>query len=48
MSMRKDGSGAAELVDSLAKPEEVIANRSGDVLIKQTLLKADHFPGGRC
>ncbi len=26
------------------KPEDVIAHRSGDVLIKQTVLKADHFP----
>lgn len=26
------------------KPEEVIASRTGDVLIKHTVLKADHFP----
>jgi hypothetical protein len=26
-------------------PAQVVANRAGDVLIKQTLLKADHFPG---
>ena len=26
-------------------PEDVVASRSGDVLIKNTLLKADHFPG---
>ena len=26
------------------KAEDVIADRSGDVLIKQTVLKADHFP----
>ena len=26
------------------KAEQVIANRSGDVLIKHTVLKADHFP----
>ena len=29
---------------SLPSPEEVIANRGGDVLIKHTVLKADHFP----
>lgn len=29
----------------LVKAEEVIAKRKGDVLIKHTLLKADHFPG---
>jgi hypothetical protein len=46
-----DGGGAApeEPVVSLeeARPpaEEVIALRQGEVLIKQTLLKADHFPG---
>ena len=28
----------------LPSPEEVICNRSGDVLIKYTVLKADHFP----
>jgi hypothetical protein len=32
-----DGLGGPE-------PEEVIANRCGDVLIKHTVLKADHFP----
>lgn len=30
---------------SFPKAEEVILHRSGDVLIKNTLLKADHFPG---
>jgi hypothetical protein len=33
---------------SFPKSEEVIATRSGDVLIKQTLLKADHFPKYAC
>nr|ABU52970.1 hypothetical protein [Dunaliella viridis] len=27
-----------------APPEEVIASRAGEVLIKHTVLKADHFP----
>ncbi|GFR48167.1 hypothetical protein Agub_g10003 [Astrephomene gubernaculifera] len=30
--------------DVLPAPEEVIASRAGDVLIKHTTLKADHFP----
>lgn len=25
-------------------PEDVIASRAGDVLLKHTVLKADHFP----
>ncbi len=29
-------------------PDEVIATRSGDVLIKHTVLKADHFPSAFC
>ena len=33
---------ASKLV--LPTAEHVIANRSGDVLIKATVLKADHFP----
>jgi hypothetical protein len=33
---------------SFPKSEQVIATRSGDVLIKQTLLKADHFPKYVC
>lgn len=28
-------------------PEVIIASRSGDVLIKHTVLKADHFPSKR-
>lgn len=31
-------------LDTLPSPEDVIANRGGDVLIKHTTLKADHFP----
>lgn len=26
--------------------EEVVARRSGDVLLRHTILKGDHFPGG--
>jgi hypothetical protein len=26
-------------------PEEVVATRSGDVLLRHTILKSDHFPG---
>ena len=44
MTLRKDGSGGAEL-ENFPKVDEVVANRNGDVLIKNTLLKADHFPG---
>ena len=29
---------------TLPSAEEVISNRGGDVLIKHTVLKADHFP----
>ncbi len=36
-----------QALDALAKPEDVVGNRNGDVLIKHTLLKADHFPGKR-
>jgi hypothetical protein len=42
------GGGAASAEGGPAarwSPEEVVASRSGDVLIKNTLLKADHFPG---
>eukprot|EP00882_Tetradesmus_deserticola_P024636 GHRQ01026937.1.p1 GENE.GHRQ01026937.1~~GHRQ01026937.1.p1 ORF type:complete len:178 (+),score=59.55 GHRQ01026937.1:160-693(+) len=47
MALRKTGSGdATELaVAGWAKPEDVVRSRAGDVLIKNTLLKADHFPG---
>lgn len=34
-------------VQTLPPAEEVIAGRSGDVLIKHTTLKADHFPSKR-
>jgi hypothetical protein len=47
MTLRKDGSGGAEL-DNFPKVDDVVANRNGDVLIKNTLLKADHFPGKMC
>lgn len=40
----KDGPGV-ELEHSFPKAEDVVRNRRGDVLIKNTLLKADHFPG---
>ncbi|KIY98140.1 hypothetical protein MNEG_9823 [Monoraphidium neglectum] len=36
---------AANLDLSSVKPEDVIKERTGDVLLKNTLLKADHFPG---
>lgn len=42
-SAQGGGKGQRPL-ESLPTPEEVIANRSGDVLIKHTTLKADHFP----
>ena len=45
-----DGGAAPEepvvsLEEARPPAEEVIALRQGEVLIKQTLLKADHFPG---
>eukprot|EP00775_Hariotina_reticulata_P011247 gene11247-11396_t len=44
MALRKEGSG--EHSDKSFPPsEQVVASRAGDVLIKNTLLKADHFPG---
>ena len=39
------GSEVVRLDESRPPAEEVIALRQGEVLIKQTLLKADHFPG---
>jgi hypothetical protein len=50
MALRKTGSGdATELAEAgWAKPEDVVRSRAGDVLIKNTLLKADHFPGKCC
>jgi hypothetical protein len=50
MALRKTGSGdATELAEAgWAKPEDVVRSRAGDVLIKNTLLKADHFPGKSC
>eukprot|EP00879_Flechtneria_rotunda_P018628 GHRR01019549.1.p1 GENE.GHRR01019549.1~~GHRR01019549.1.p1 ORF type:complete len:942 (+),score=356.76 GHRR01019549.1:158-2983(+) len=42
MAFDKNGD---QSVQSWPKSENVIASRVGDVLIKNTLLKADHFPG---
>lgn len=43
MSLLPLNSGSADIAGITA--EEVIKGRSGSVLIKDTLLKADHFPG---
>ncbi|WIA11258.1 hypothetical protein OEZ85_011384 [Tetradesmus obliquus] len=47
MALRKTGSGDATGLAEAGWPkaEDVIRSRAGDVLIKNTLLKADHFPG---
>eukprot|EP00878_Enallax_costatus_P006221 GHUV01006524.1.p1 GENE.GHUV01006524.1~~GHUV01006524.1.p1 ORF type:complete len:1656 (+),score=579.22 GHUV01006524.1:267-5234(+) len=46
MALGKTASNGNELEQQTwPKSEIVIASRSGDVLIKSTLLKADHFPG---
>jgi hypothetical protein len=45
MSLLSLNSGSADIAGISA--EEVIQGRSGSVLIKDTLLKADHFPGAR-
>lgn len=46
MALGKTDSTGNELEQQTwPKSETVIASRSGDVLIKSTLLKADHFPG---
>ncbi len=29
---------------SFAKPEDVVSTRKGEVLLKHTILKSDHFP----
>ncbi len=31
--------------EGYARPEEVVSNRKGEVLLKFTILKSDHFPG---
>eukprot|EP00798_Chlamydomonas_sp_ICE-L_P005786 gene5786-5993_t len=38
------GNAGDDTGDITMRPEVVIANRVGDVLIKHTVLKADHFP----
>lgn len=49
MALGKSVSNGNELEQQTwPKSEAVIASRSGDVLIKSTLLKADHFPGEDC
>lgn len=45
MALRKSTSDVADQYEAFAKPEDVVTSRAGDVLIKNTLLKADHFPG---
>ncbi len=39
--------GAPDGIRPLAvlQPDKVVASRKGDVLIKYTILKSDHFPG---
>lgn len=36
--------GKRAMVGGGPDPEDVISSRAGDVLIKHTVLKADHFP----
>jgi hypothetical protein len=36
---------STSLSNEVVDVEQIIRTRTGDVLMKQTLLKADHFPG---
>ena len=39
------GSDGQFSTDFAANPEDIVSQRRGEVLLKHTILKSDHFPG---
>lgn len=35
-------------VEPAVLPEKVVEERRGQILLRQTILKSDHFPGNAC
>jgi hypothetical protein len=44
-SRSEDGEAKGMRPHAVLQPDKVVASRKGEVLMKYTILKSDHFPG---